>query len=131
MTARVRAGRYRTPDELLVPMAWHHPWTPTEAEMTDLFCELADKLNWSPRYHTHDSRRSVPGFPDWVLIHRGQRRILFVELKGFGGFATDEQRAFLAAINDAGGEAYLIGTTGDQAQDMIRIAALLRHRPAR
>jgi hypothetical protein len=34
-------------------------------------------------YHTHDSRRSAPGFPDLVLCN-GQR-LLFVELKSRTG----------------------------------------------
>jgi hypothetical protein len=111
-------------------MAWTHPWTPTEGEMTQLLLDIAERTGWEKRYHTYDARRSAPGFPDWVLVNRSQKRILFVELKGFGGAASDEQRDFLAAINDAGGEGYLIGTSGDQALDLTRIAELLQRRPA-
>lgn len=125
-----RASGYRPDPEALASMAWHHPWTPTEAEMTDLLLEIAEATGWSKRYHTFDARRSAAGFPDWVLVNPKQRRILFVELKGFAGLASIEQREFLAAINDAGGEGYLVGTTGDRALDQVRIAALLQRRPA-
>ena len=131
MTATRRGRSYRARAEDLVPMAWTHPWTPTEAEMTELFLEIAQRTGWQQRYHVYDARRSAPGFPDWVLINVDQRRIIFVELKGFGGIASAEQRDFLRAINDAGGEGYLLGTTGDQALDLTRIAELLQTKPAR
>lgn len=129
--SRLRGGKYRRDPDDIVPMAWNHPWTPTEQELTDLFLEVAHALGWSRAYHTHDSRRSAPGFPDWVMVHPGQRRILFVELKGFGGLASEDQRAWLADINDAGGEGYLVTTSGDQARDLAAIADLLRSRPTR
>lgn len=128
MTDRVR--RYRTNAEDLVPMAWHSPWTPTEREFEALFVEVADAKGWLG-YHTRDSRGSRPGFPDWTLVHVGQRRIIFVELKGFGGKPSDEQRAWLEQINEAGGEGYLVTTTCDYARDAAAIAELLTARPAR
>jgi VRR-NUC domain-containing protein len=130
MSIARRVRRYRPDPEALATMAWQHPWTPTEAEFTDLFLQIADRSGWTPRYHVYDARRSAPGFPDWVLVNKRQRRILFVELKGFGGIASVDQREFLTAINDAGGEGYLVGTTGDMAQDMAKIADLLQRRPA-
>lgn len=120
---------YRIRSEDLVPMAWHAPWTPTEAEFTELFLAIASAKGWLRRYHTHDSRRSSAGFPDWVLVNTFQRRILFVELKGFAGEASLEQRAWLRDLNDAGGEAYLLSTTGDYALDAASIAELLSRRP--
>lgn len=126
----------RTPrfirDELdMVPMAWHAPWTPTEAEFTDLFLEVAARKGWTHAYHTHDSRRSTAGFPDWVITNPVQRRVVFAELKGFAGSASDEQRDWLAALADAGAEAYLITTTGDFARDVAAIGELLSARPRR
>lgn len=128
MTA-TRRGRYRPDAVVLAAAAFAHPWTPTEAEMTELFLEIAGRTGWGFRYHTFDARRSAPGFPDWVLVNVRQRRVIFVELKGFGGLASVEQRDFLRAINDAGGEAYLVGTSGDRAMDLTGIAALLQGRP--
>lgn len=50
----------------------------TEAGFQKAVTDLATLRGWL-WYHTHDSRRSNPGFPDLVLI-RG-KRLLFVELK--------------------------------------------------
>ena len=55
------------------------------------------KLNGWLVYHTHDSRKSEPGFPDLVLVHpRGQ--CLFVELKSETGKITKAQGAWLEAL---------------------------------
>jgi len=83
-----RRRPYRPDPEALASMAWTHPWTPTEAEVTDLFLDVARACHWGPMYHTFDARRSEPGFPDWVLVNVKQRRVIFVELKGFAGIAT-------------------------------------------
>lgn len=63
--------------------------------------ELAATFGWMT-YHTHDSRRSEPGFPDLVLI-RGDR-VLYRELKTNRGRLTPEQSAWLGALNEAGCE---------------------------
>lgn len=57
-------------------------------------------------YHTHDSRRSTPGFPDLVLV-RG-RRCLFVELKAAGGRVSDAQNAWIRALTAAGQTAVIV-----------------------
>lgn len=111
-------------DEDIVPGAWSDPWTPTEAEFTRLMLQLARAKGWARRYHTHDSRRSSRGFPDWVMVHRAQRRILFLELKGWAGKASEEQLAWLEDLAAAGAEAYLVSTTGDKAHDMAALAEL-------
>lgn len=128
MTTRARA--YRRDPAAIVPMAWYSPWTPTEAEFTRLFLRVARAKGWTRWYHTHDSRRSDRGFPDWVLVHPGQRRVIFVELKGFAGSASDEQRAWLGDLNAAGAEAYLVSSSMDYARDVAAIGQLLTARPA-
>jgi hypothetical protein len=127
--SRVKA--YRRTAEELIPDAWYRPWTPTEAEFTRLFLRIARAKGWTRRYHTHDSRRSTRGFPDWVLVHTAQRRILFVELKGFAGTASDEQREWMAALDQAGAEAYIVTTSGDFARDAASLAELLTAKPRR
>lgn len=56
-------------------------------------------------YHTYDSRRSTPGFPDLVIV--GPRGIVYAELKGTTGKATLAQLDWIEALNNAGGKAYL------------------------
>lgn len=129
MTTRSRP--YRRDPADIVPGAWYSPWTPTEDEFTALFLEIAEAKGWSLRYHTHDSRRSVGGFPDWVIVNPTQRRVVFAELKGWAGKANDDQKDWLAILDEAGAEAYLITTTGDYARDAAAIAELLTSRPSR
>jgi hypothetical protein len=119
-----RSKSYRRDPADIVPGAWTDPWTPTEAEFTRLVLQVARAKGWSRRYHTHDSRRSSRGFPDWVMVCTAQKRILFLELKGFGGKLGDEQRDWLADLNACGGEAYLVSTTGDKAHDMAALAEM-------
>lgn len=64
--------------------------------------KLARSCGWLV-YHTHDSRRSGPGFPDLVLV-RG-RRVLWRELKTMKGRASEHQLAWLGALGAAGQDA--------------------------
>lgn len=57
-------------------------------------------------YHTHDSRRSDPGFPDLVMVHR-THGLLFAELKAQKGTTTPQQVAWLEDLTHAGHRAYL------------------------
>ncbi len=51
-------------------------------------------------YHTHDSRRSEPGFPDLVMVRKG--RLVFAELKAEGGRFRPGQKDWLADLGDVG-----------------------------
>jgi hypothetical protein len=51
-------------------------------------------------YHTHNSRRSKEGFPDLVLVRKGE--IIFAELKVGDNEATPEQAAWLDALRETG-----------------------------
>ena len=68
--------------------------------------ETARQLNWLV-YHTHDSRRSEPGFPDLVMCRKapmiGQpSELLVVELKTQQGRTTRQQDAWLDHFRSAG-----------------------------
>ena len=66
----------------------------------------AQDLGWWV-YHTHRSDRSEPGFPDLVLIHRTEPRIVYAELKRIGGQPTYAQWWVLMRLQELGHEAYL------------------------
>lgn len=78
----------------------------SEADLQQQVLQLAEVLGWRA-YHTHDSRRSQPGFPDLVLVHAGRRRLLFAELKRAKGRATREQLAWLHDLSETGAETYI------------------------
>lgn len=56
-------------------------------------------------YHTFDSRRSVPGFPDLVLVSSRRKRVMYRELKATKGRVSGDQRAWLDALVLAGEDA--------------------------
>lgn len=58
-------------------------------------------------YHTYDSRRCVPGFPDLVLLNPRVGRMLVAELKVKGGRVTPQQREWLDAFAKCGCESYV------------------------
>lgn len=57
-------------------------------------------------YHTHDSRRSVKGFPDLVLAKEG-RPVVYAELKTETGKPTAEQQGWLALLRLTPSQAFL------------------------
>lgn len=71
----------------------------TEKEFMSQVTQLARLCGWLV-YHTHDSRRSVSGFPDLILIR--SERLLAIELKVGKNRATPEQHQWLSAFQGAG-----------------------------
>ena len=68
-----------------------------EADLQATVVKLARTLGWYC-YHTHDSRRSAPGFPDLVMVHPRSGALLFAELKSATGRVTPEQDQWLRAL---------------------------------
>lgn len=62
--------------------------------------QLAKMLGWKLVYHTRDSRRSAPGFPDLILgyVNKGRTRarLVVAELKVGKNTTTPEQDEWLA-----------------------------------
>jgi VRR-NUC domain. len=79
--------------------------TMTERQLQDAIIEAAKRMNWLC-YHVYDSRRSVPGFPDLVLL-KGQR-MMVLELKTDKGRVRPEQHVWLDAFVQAGITAKII-----------------------
>lgn len=83
----------------------NHPLnTLTERQLQGTITDMATMLGWR-WYHVHDSRRSAPGFPDLVMVHTGQARTIWRELKTTKGRVSPAQRAWLADLEAAGEDA--------------------------
>jgi hypothetical protein len=54
-------------------------------------------------YHTHDSRRSHSGWPDWCFV--GPRGVMWRELKAANGRTTAAQNQWIDALRRAGQDA--------------------------
>lgn len=76
----------------------------TEAEFMQQIIDTARLLKWHV-YHTHDSRRSEPGFPDICLV---RDRVVFLEVKTETGRVSPAQAEWIAAITAAGGTALVV-----------------------
>ncbi len=72
----------------------------TEKQWQQTVLDAAQLLGWWT-YHTYDSRRSTPGFPDLVLIR--PPRVLFLELKRETGRLTVAQREVLGLLDGCPG----------------------------
>lgn len=68
----------------------------SEAEWQQVVIGIAESRGWRT-YHTYDSRRSNPGWPDVVAVRYG--RMVAAELKSMAGKVTADQREWLAALD--------------------------------
>lgn len=67
-----------------------------EKQLQQAVLDCATALGWR-HFHTFDSRRSDPGFPDLVLA-RVPDRLLFVELKSETGRMSREQAEWISDL---------------------------------
>ena len=85
--------------------------------------ELAALAGWRLIYHTHDSRRSNPGFPDLVMMRPPE--IIVLEVKREKGRLTAEQGEWIDGFRACGIEAHVV-----RPSEWERLVARLR-RPAK
>ena len=90
----------------------------TERQFMADVIRLAEVLGWRT-YHTHDSRRSAPGFPDLVLVRRP--RVIFAELKAQRGRLTPHQLDWFAELRACHQEIYVW-----RPEDAEKVARILR-----
>jgi VRR-NUC domain-containing protein len=94
-----------------------------EDDLLERVRRLARVNGWR-LFHVYDSRKAVgAGFPDCVLVHDRQRRVIFAELKRPGADPTPKQVAWLAALRAAGCEVAVW-----RPADLDDIRAVLRGR---
>lgn len=74
----------------------------SEKDFQQRVINLAESLGYSLIYHTHDSRRSQPGFPDLVLVNPNAKRVLFRELKSAKGRISPDQKLWGEGLLQAG-----------------------------
>jgi hypothetical protein len=68
-----------------------------ERDLQSEILKIARMMGWLC-YHTYNSKKSAPGFPDLVMVHPRSGAILFAELKSATGKVTDEQDEWLRAL---------------------------------
>lgn len=95
-----------------------------EADFQAQLVKAAKRMGWDPIYHTHDSRHSPAGFPDLVLCHPRQRRVVFAECKNDERAFTLEQLHWYGVLIACGQEAYLF-----RFADWNAALAILGRRP--
>lgn len=85
--------------------------------------ELAERLGYELRYHTHDSQRSEPGFPDLALLRPRDHRLVFLELKAGRKQPTEAQRRWiheLAGVTRVGAAVSRDSADWTQLEDFLR-----------
>lgn len=70
----------------------------SEDQFQQQVIDLAKLHGYTLIYHTHDSRRSQPGFPDLVLVNEQRGRALFRELKTETGRVSPAQFAWVSGM---------------------------------
>ena len=91
----------------------------SEREFMQMVIDYA-RLHGFLAYHTYDSRRSEPGFPDLVLV-RGDR-VIVAELKAMKGGLRPGQVEWLEAFADTGKvEAFLwLPSSWDEIEEVLK-----------
>ena len=84
-------------------MTWRSRRKTEEATLQADVLKLAGLCNWLC-YHTYDSRRSVAGFPDLVMVRSG--RLIFAELKSVDGLMQPAQRVWRERLVKTDAEYY-------------------------
>ena len=89
----------------------------------ELQSTVLDILRWEGwmTYHTFDSRRSNPGFPDVVAVKAS--RILFIEFKSEKGKIREEQIEWLDALSITHVDVHLVRpSTQDAFLEEVKVS---------
>jgi len=86
----------RAPSPALRPKDAEAAETMPEGTLLAEVRALAKRYGWNGVYHTHDSRKSEPGFPDIVICNG--HSLLLKELKTNTGKLTMDQQRWLSLL---------------------------------
>ena len=91
----------------------------TEKDWQRTVVDAAHALGWLV-YHTFDSRRSAPGFPDLILVR--DTEMLVLELKTERGRVRPEQAAWLEALSGVAGMTVMLcrPSQWDEVEALLR-----------
>jgi hypothetical protein len=92
-----------TPGPALATIAGHMSEATLDRNVRAIIADLRDIGGVIAAYHTHDSRHSPSGFPDWVCA--GPGGVLWRELKRESGKLTTAQLGWLQTLTGAGQDA--------------------------
>jgi len=90
----------------------------TEKQLMAALVDVFERFGWLV-YHTFDSRRSAPGFPDLVAV-KGER-LLAIEVKAQDGRVTPDQRVWLSALAAVPGVACYVVRPADDLSELVAI----------
>ena len=94
-----------------------------EKPFMETILRMAKLLGWLS-YHTFDSRKSTPGFPDIVAVHP-EHGTLYLEAKTMRGKVSAAQQEWIDVLTAAGERAFVV-----RPDQMDMIEALFRGEPA-
>jgi len=92
----------------------------TEKQFKQTVIELAQALGWTV-FSTWSSLHSPSGEPDLRMVHPGQKRVIWIELKATKGKPSHSQKEAIEILLAAGAEADVW-----RPQDMDRIEMILK-----
>lgn len=92
----------------------------TEKAFMAAVVRLAREHGWLA-YHVHDSRRSLPGYPDLTLVHPERHVAIWAECKVPGGVLTLQQMHWLKALGEVRETAAFLWTPEDMATIRMRL----------
>ena len=75
----------------------------SEKRLQEYVIAMARACGWLC-YHTHDSRRSAPGYPDLTMIRASDGRLIHAELKREGGTFRPDQVIWLGELREVARE---------------------------
>src|SRR6266568_2387284 len=84
----------------------YHAASLSEQDFMQQIIDLAHIYGWLC-YHTYDSRRSAPGYPDLAFCHPTRCHYFLAELKAERGRLSPAQKLWIDALHAAGIECHV------------------------